>query len=212
MRTRCKICGITRVADALTAARAGADAIGLVFYPGSPRCVSSEQARAIAQALPPLVTIVGLFKDQSASEVAAVLAAVPLTLLQFHGSESAEFCRQFGKSYFKAIAMGRAPGQAGTIEEIRDNCAAFPDAAALLFDSHAPGAVGGSGATFDWKQLPALSRPWLLAGGLTPQNVAAAIRTTRPYGVDVSSGVESAPGIKDAAKLQDFIAEVQRAG
>lgn len=208
MRTRCKICGITRVPDALAAAQAGADAIGLVFYPGSPRCVEFEEARTIVQALPPFVAAVGLFKDQPAEAVAAVLVSVPLALLQFHGQEDAAFCRQFGKPYLKAIAMG----QTGTSEEIRDNCAAYPDAAALLFDSHAPGASGGSGATFDWAQLPTLSRPWILAGGLTPQNVAAAIRATRPYGVDVSSGVESAPGIKDAAKLQHFITEVQRAG
>lgn len=208
MRIRCKICGITRVPDALAAAQAGADAIGLVFYPGSPRCAPPEQARAIVQALPPFVAAVGLFKDQPAEEIAAVLAAVPLSLLQFHGSESAAFCRQFGKPYLKAIAMG----QAATADEIRDNCAAYPDAAALLFDSHAPGASGGSGTTFDWTRLPMLSRPWILAGGLTPQTVAAAIRATRPYGVDVSSGVESAPGIKDAAKLQHFITEVQRAG
>lgn len=209
MRTRCKICGITRAADAVAAAQAGADAIGLVFYPGSPRYVSLEQARAIVQALPPFMSAVGLFKDQPAEEIAAALAAVPLTLLQFHGGESAAFCRQFGKPYLKAIAMGYAASAAA---EIRDNCAAYPDAAALLLDSHAPGETGGSGATFDWTQVPTLSRPWILAGGLTPGNVAAAIRATRPYGVDVSSGVETGPGIKDADKLRNFITEVQRAG
>lgn len=186
------------------AAQAGADAIGLVFCAVSPRCVMVGQAREIVAALPPLVSVVALFLDPSREEVERVLAEVPVDLLQFHGDESPAFCRGFGRRYMKSLPMG------GGAEPLA-LAAEYPDAAAFLLDSHAKGGVGGTGATFDWSTIPsALPRPYLLAGGLHPGNVAEAVRACRPYGVDVSSGVESAKGIKDPAKVAAFINEVRR--
>lgn len=206
-RTRVKICGIGRLDDALAAARLGADAIGLVFAAQSPRSLSPEAAAAIAAALPPFVARVGLFLDAEAALVRAVCAAVPLELLQFHGSEPAAYCRAFGRPYLKAIAMG--DGDAAAAACARD----YPDAAALLFDAHATGGHGGSGRTFDWSRIPRdLARPVVLAGGLEPGNVAGAIAAVRPFAVDVSSGVEASPGIKDHGKMERFIDEVRRAG
>ncbi len=204
MRTRVKICGITRVEDALKAAELGADAIGLVFYPKSPRAVDAETAHRIVQALPPFVTTVGLFLDAEPRDIRAVLATVPLDLLQFHGDECPADCGAYGRPYIKAVAMS---GDTDVAAYMRS----YPDAAGFLLDSHAPGAAGGTGNRFDWSQIPRdLGRPVILAGGLNPDNVGEAVRRTRIGGVDVSSGVESSPGIKDADKMRAFIEEVRR--
>lgn len=205
MRTRVKICGITRPDDGREAAALGADAIGLVFCAASPRNIDIATAERIIGALPPLVSVVALFMDAEAAEVERVVAALPVDLLQFHGSEAPEFCGRFGRRYLKALAMAEgsdAPGQ---------QAARYPDAAGFLLDSHAAGGQGGSGHTFDWSRIPRdFARPFLLAGGLNPDNVAAAVRQCRPYGVDVSSGVEASKGIKDVARMAAFINEVRR--
>lgn len=199
MRTRVKICGITRVEDALAAARAGADAIGLVFAEQSPRHLSLDQAAAIVRALPPFVSVVGLFVDAERGRIDEVLRRVALDLLQFHGTESPEQCRLYHRPYIKAISM--KPDVNVTALE-----ALYSDAAGLLLDSDHPTLAGGSGAHFDWTRVPRdLAKPVILAGGLTPANVAEAIRVVRPYAVDVSSGVEQSKGIKDAAKMIEFI-------
>lgn len=205
MRTRVKICGITRIEDALAAAQAGADAIGLVFADTSPRRVSFDEAAAICRALPPFVAAVGLFVDADAAQVTQALGRVPLDLLQFHGSETALFCRQFHRPYIKAVSM-----REGIDVHAEDR--AFADAAGLLLDTHVAGVAGGSGRAFDWTRIPRnLARPVVLAGGLTPQNVADAIRQVRPFAVDVSSGVEQTRGIKDARKIAAFIEAVATA-
>jgi phosphoribosylanthranilate isomerase len=212
-RTRIKICGVTRVEDALAAAHAGADAIGLNFWPGTPRRVAHGQARAIAEALPPFVAIVGLFVDPAADEVRAALDAVPLSALQFHGREDAAFCRSFGLPYLKAIPVA-AEG------DLLESLSSFGDAAGWLLDAPPSGGLpGGTGRTFDWARVPAkLPRPLVLSGGLDPGNVGEAIRRTRPWAVDVSSGVEArgadgspVKGIKDAARIAAFVAEVRHA-
>ncbi len=204
MRTRVKICGITRVEDALAAAGAGADAIGLVFYERSPRAIGIEQARAIVIALPPFVSAVGLFVDARPETVRAVLDALPLDLLQFHGDECGADCGSYGRPYLKAISMRVDMDVAGYAR-------AYPDAAGFLLDAHREGVPGGTGQTFDWAQVPRnFDRPLILAGGLEPGNVAEAIQRVRPYGVDVSSGVELSKGVKDAAKISAFLSEVQR--
>jgi len=204
-RTRVKICGITRVEDALASVSAGADAIGLVFYPKSSRFLSIDQAIEIVQAVPAFVTVVGLFKDAQASEIEAVLKRVSLGLLQFHGDECPADCGAYAMPYIKAIGMlgnTNLPAYADT----------YADATGLLLDGHAVGEAGGTGQTFDWSMLPdGFNRPIILAGGLNPSNVAEAIRTTNPYAVDLSSGVESAPGIKDAKKIEALMQEVRRA-
>lgn len=205
MRTRVKICGITRVEDALAAAAAGADAIGLVFDERSPRCVSLAQAEAVARALPPFVTVVGLFVDAARGRVDEVLNRVPLDLLQFHGTETPEQCRLYRRAYIKAIAM--KPDVDLIAMQSR-----YADAAGLVLDSYSPVVAGGSGESFDWTRVPAnLTKPVILAGGLTPANVAAAIRALRPYAVDVASGVELSKGIKDAGKIFAFIEAVRSA-
>lgn len=191
-----KVCGITRTEDALAATAAGFHAIGLVFVEASQRRVSPEEAARISAATPPFVGRVGLFMDPSVAEVEAVLSTVALNWLQFHGNESDAFCRQFGRPWIKAIAMG------GRAERSPD---AFPGADALLLDSHGAGELGGSGKTFDWSSAPELTRPWVLAGGLGPGNVAAACRALRPAAVDVSSGVEVRPGIKDVNLMNNFM-------
>ena len=204
MRTRIKICGITRAEDARSAARAGADAIGLVFYPPSPRYLSVERAVEIRDALGPFVQTVALFVNPDAAQVAQVLQRVRPPMLQFHGEETPEFCAQFGTPFVKACRV--RPG-VDALEYLRP----FSRAAAWLFDSHVP-EYGGVGEAFDWSLLPATQeRPVILSGGLSRENVAAAVRRVRPWGVDVSSGVESAKGIKDAAKIAAFIAEVRNA-
>ena len=206
MVVRSKICGITRIEDALLAAEAGADAIGLVFYDKSPRAVDVHQARAILAALPPFVTSVGLFVNASRCFIGEVLDAVPLDLLQFHGDETPEQCEGHGRPWFKALRV--RPG-----DDLRAEAARFSGARAILLDAYVPGVPGGTGERFDWKLIPAdLPRPLILAGGLTPDNVAEAISSVRPYGVDVSGGVEASRGIKDAAKVAAFIQRVREAG
>jgi phosphoribosylanthranilate isomerase len=216
MRTRVKICGITRIEDGLAAATAGADAVGLVFWAGTPRAVALERARAIVGALPPFVSVVGLFVDPERDHVRATLAAVALDLLQFHGHEMPEFCREFGRPYVKAIPVAAGVDEAGLLEY----GARYPDAAGLLFDAPpAEGLPGGTGRTFDWSALPkGLSQPLVLSGGLSAANVADAIRRVRPWAVDVSSGVEvvdstgiPVKGIKDPARIAAFIKEVRNA-
>ena len=204
MRTRIKICGITRVEDARAAAECGADAIGLVFYPPSPRYLSTERAVELRDALPPFVQTVALFVNPDAAQVAQVLQRVRPALLQFHGGETPEFCGQFGVPFVKACRM--RPGD-DALEYLRP----FSRAAAWLFDSHVP-EYGGVGEGFDLSLMPVVKeKPVILSGGLSRANVAEAIRRVRPWGVDVSSGVESAKGVKDAAKIAAFIAEVRNA-
>jgi phosphoribosylanthranilate isomerase len=204
MRYRIKICGLTDPAQAMVAAEAGADAIGLVFHARSRRAVSVEQAAGIAAALPPFVSVVGLFVDPAPDEVERVLRGCPLDFLQFHGSEDAAFCGRFGLRYLKAIAMG----DGGDPRAVMD---AHPEARGFLLDSHAGGKMGGSGQRFEWSRIPgALQRPWLLAGGLDPGNVAEALALTRPFGVDVSSGVESAAGRKDPRLVREFVNRVRQ--
>jgi len=203
--TRIKCCGMTRVADALLATQLGADAIGLVFTARSQRQVTIAQGQLIVQALPPFVASVALFMDDDARWVQQVVDEVQPTILQFHGGEVDAWCMQFGRPFLKAIAMG--DGAAGLAE-----LHAYPHAAALLLDGHARGTAGGSGHAFDWSLLPAgLSQPIILAGGLDAQNVGAGIRALHPWAVDVSSSVESAPGIKAADKLAAFIHAVHAA-
>jgi phosphoribosylanthranilate isomerase len=201
--TRTKICGITRPEDLQAVAACGADAIGLVFYQKSPRHVEIEQAAALARIAPPFVSLVGLFVEPEPAYVRDVLRQVPLDVLQFHGDEVAGFCAQFGRPYLKAIRV--RPG----VDLVQ--CAArYADAQGLLLDAYVEGTQGGTGESFDWALIPRdLSLPVILSGGLHPGNVAAAVRQVRPYAVDVSSGVEAAKGIKDAAKVAAFINEVR---
>lgn len=213
---RIKICGITRVEDAIAAAQGGADAIGLVFYTKSPRYVSIAQAKQLADALPPFVTVVGLFVDAEAEFVREVLAHVPLDILQFHGDETPEYCEQFNRPYLKAIRV-----KAGV--DLVQCASDFRGAKALLLDAHVEGIPGGTGTAFDWTLIPEnLPMPVILSGGLDAENVADGIRQVRPYAVDVSSGVEASKGInilkgintlkgiKDAAKIAAFINEVKQ--
>lgn len=203
MRTRVKICGITRADDARAAAAQGVDAIGLVFYPQSPRAVTIEQARTICEAVPPFVTIVALFVNPEAGEVAQVLGAVPVDLLQFHGSESPEFCNEFVRPYIKAFAVRDEV-------DLLPAMAPYRSAAGYLLDTYQPAIHGGSGMTFDWSRIPENpGKPIILAGGLGPDNVAMAVARTHPYAVDVSSGVEEARGIKSAAKIAAFMKGVE---
>lgn len=199
MHTRVKICGITRVEDALAAVEHGCDAIGLVFYRHSPRCVEIERAAEIVAQLPPFVSAVGLFVDASAAEIGSVLNAVRLDMLQFHGDESPEMCERFGMPYLKAV---RVKPETNLLQYAAD----FSRARGLLLDAYAAGVPGGTGLAFDWSLIPqGLSRPVILAGGLNADNVADAIRQVRPYAVDVSGGVEREKGIKDAARIAAFM-------
>lgn len=196
---RVKICGITRVEDALAAAAVGADAIGLVFYAKSPRAVSAEQAQAIVAALPPFVTTVGLFVDIERAELQRILASVPLDLLQFHGDESAEQCEGFNRPYIKALRVKAGDDIAAQVDR-------YPGAKGILLDTYVEGVPGGTGEAFDWSLVPeGLNKPVILAGGLHPDNVALAVAQVRPYAVDVSGGVEASKGIKDAQKIGAFI-------
>lgn len=204
LRTRIKICGLTHPDTAVAAAQLGVDAVGLVFYERSPRRLSLRCAREIVAALPPFVTVVGLFLDAPAAQVEEVLASVALDVLQFHGAEEHAYCVQFRRPYIKAVPMG---GAIDPVAYVRT----YPDAAGLLLDSHRLGQAGGSGQAFDWQQVSQdLGRPIVLAGGLHAGNVAAAITATRPWGVDVSSGVEARPGVKDPALMSAFVKEVAR--
>ncbi len=204
--TRIKICGITRAEDAWRAAIAGTDAIGLVFHENSPRYVTPAQADAICRRLPAFVTTVALFQDAGEQSVREALKQTSIDLLQFHGHETAEFCRLFNKPYIKALAMG---GLADKTDVYRQ-AETYHDAKALVLDSHAPGEEGGTGRNFDWIMIPDnLPQPVILAGGLNADNVAEAIRVVQPYAVDVSSGVESEPGMKSVEKISAFIKEVK---
>ena len=203
-RTQIKICGIARPEDAAAIANAGMDAIGLVFYRHSSRAVDPVQAREIISVLPPFTSAVALFLDAREREVEDVLETVPVDLLQFHGSESAAFCRRFGRRWIKAVGMG-----GGT--DLGPHVARYPDAAAILVDGHPPGAPGGTGNRLDWQSLPGeRSYRLVLAGGLNPGNVAQAIGQVQPDAVDVSSGVERTKGIKDAGLVRQFIEEARR--
>lgn len=202
---RVKICGITSVVDAQIAVKAGADAIGLVFYASSPRAVSISQAREIAASVGPFVTVVGLFVNADEVFVREILANVALHVLQFHGDESREFCEQFQRPYMKAIRMRPELDVTQAIAE-------YPSASAVLLDAYRPGVPGGTGETFDWQRVPVRAvKPIVLAGGLTSENVALAVQSTGVYGVDVSGGVESAPSKKDAHKVEQFIHNAKHA-
>ena len=201
--TRVKCCGMTRVDDALLAAHLGADAIGLVFTARSKRQVTLARAREIVAALPPFVATVALFMDDDADLVRLVIEQVQPTLLQFHGSETDGWCMQFDRPFLKAIAMGEG---APALLRLRD----YPHAAGLLLDGHGFGEAGGSGKAFDWSLLPGeLAQPLILAGGLHSGNVADAVRLLRPWALDVASGVESSPGVKDPGKLTAFIRAIR---
>ncbi|MEW6132468.1 MAG: phosphoribosylanthranilate isomerase [Pseudomonadota bacterium] len=205
MAVRVKICGITRAEDLTAACNAGADALGFVFHAQSPRHLEISRAAALVRELPPFVQSVGLFVDAEPALVKAVLEAVPLDLLQFHGDESPSYCRGFARPYLKAVRM-----REGT--DLVKYCADFCDARALLLDAYVPGVPGGTGERFDWNLIPTgLPRPIVLSGGLNPDNVALAVKTVRPWAVDVSSGVESAPGIKDAVRVAAFVENAHRA-
>lgn len=204
-RTLVKICGLTSVDDALAACAAGADALGLVFYPPSPRAVSVAQAREIAAAIPPFVTVVALVVDEPAAVIDRILEQVAVDCIQFHGAETAAFCEQFQRPWLKALRV--RPGL-----DIAAACDQYSGARALLLDSWHRDLPGGTGASFDWRLAPAhLARPVVLAGGLNDSNVGAAIRALAPAAVDVSGGVESAPGTKDVQKMNHFIAAVRAA-
>ena len=208
MKPRIKICGLTRVEDVRAAVDAGADAIGLVFYAKSPRHVDLAKAAVLARAVPPFVTIVGLFVNEDPAQVRRTLAAVPIHLLQFHGDEDEAYCRQFDRPFVKAARV--APGM-----NLLQYAGAFPSAQAILLDAFVDG-FGGGGKVFDWSLVPkSLKTPIILSGGLDEDNVADAITRVRPAAVDVSSGVEvsdGAKGIKDAAKIRAFVAAVRAAG
>jgi phosphoribosylanthranilate isomerase len=205
VRTRVKICGITRAQDALQAVKQGADAIGLVFYPKSPRNVSAAQAAEIVSQIPAFVTVVGLFVDAEPAFIQEVISSVKLDLLQFHGDETPSACRQYSRPYMKAI---RVKNGTNLVQYAAD----YADARALLLDAFAEGVPGGTGLVFDWSLIPQnLPLPIVLAGGLNAENVGVAIEQVRPYAVDVSGGVEASKGIKDAAKIAAFMRGVSNA-
>ncbi|WLQ15493.1 phosphoribosylanthranilate isomerase [Hahella aquimaris] len=203
-RVRCKICGILELEHALAVSDAGGDAIGFVFYPPSPRYIDPVAASRIIAKLPPFITTVGLFVNHDAEQVREILNVVPLDVLQFHGDEDNDFCRSFSRPFYKAIGVGEET-------DVVAEAARYPDAAALLFDTHDPQLRGGTGRVFDWSRIRhELGKPVILAGGLNPTNVAEAIRTVRPYAVDVSGGVEASKGVKSIELIQEFIGEVYR--
>ena len=202
MRVRVKVCGMTRSEDVAAAAEFGVDAIGLIFHAKSPRNIGIERAQALVAGLPPFVTVTALFLDPEAELVHEVMGRARIELLQFHGLEPPEFCRSFGRPYIKAVPMGSQV-------DLHEYARRHHQAAALLLDSHAAGQKGGTGKSFDWSIIEKPDGlPLILAGGLKPENVATAIRLVQPYAVDVSSGVESAPGIKDRDKMAAFVHEV----
>lgn len=203
-RTRIKICGITRAEDANAIVDVGVDAIGLVFYPPSPRAVSIQQAQKVVADVPAFVTVTALFVNPTVEQVQSVLDSVRIDLIQFHGDEDDDFCRQFGHPYIKALRVRQA-------SDLVALCLRFPSALAVLLDSYKPGVPGGTGETFDWSLVPATPpKPIILAGGLDPDNVNHAIDVVRPYAVDVSGGVEAAKGIKEHGKITKFVNEVYR--
>jgi phosphoribosylanthranilate isomerase len=202
MRTRVKICGFTRIEDAVEAANLGVDAIGLVFYPPSPRHVEIEQAIQIVNALPAFATVVALFVDEQEARIREILQRVPIDCLQFHGDEPAKTCRIYGKRYIKAVSMkDNIDIQALTLE--------YHDADGLLLDAYHPDAKGGTGSQFDWALIPQhCTLPIILAGGLDETNAKLAVQTVRPYALDISSGVELKKGVKDSLKMAAFIKQV----
>ena len=204
-RTRVKICGITRLIDACVAQELGADSLGFVFVPASARFLTPEAAATIMAQLSPFVTCVGLFLNASAADVRQAVHCCPALVPQFHGQESAEFCDQFGRSYLKAIGVGGGMPSS-------DELAAFKNASGFLFDSNEPGQLGGTGHAFDWSKLERnLDRPLILAGGLNVQNVRQAIEQVAPHALDVSSGVESAKGLKSEEAMIAFMLAVEAA-
>ncbi|TYT25133.1 phosphoribosylanthranilate isomerase [Luteimonas viscosa] len=209
-RTRIKFCGMTRPGDVRLAGELGVDAVGFVFAVPSPRRLEPDQAAAMREALAPMVDAVALFMNNDAEEVRQVVGVVRPSLLQFHGDEDEAFCRMFGLPYIKAVAMG-----AGASPDPLALHARYPSAAGFLLDAHAPGEAGGTGRAFDWSLAPrGMTKPILVAGGLTPDNIHDAVLATRPWGVDVASGVEApgeAPGVKDGARMRRFVEEVRRA-
>ncbi len=207
-RTRIKFCGLTRAGDIRLAGELGVDAIGLIFAARSPRRVSPDHARGLRDAFAPLVDAVALFMDNSLAEVRAAIAAARPTLLQFHGSEDDAFCRRFGLPYLKGVGLqGAEAGMSGRMLHAR-----YPHAAGFVFDGHAPGEPGGSGQRVDLAAIPAdMSKPFVLAGGLDAYNVYRAVRRASPWGVDVASGIESEPGVKDGALMRRFVEQVRRA-
>lgn len=201
--TRIKICGITNVQDAHAVVAGGADAIGLNFFADSPRSVTVERARQIAEVIPPFVEIVALFVDEPAASIERILSVVPISLIQFHGEESADFCEQFARPWIKSVRVRERL-------DLAQVCRDYRSARGILLDSWQPGVHGGTGKTFDWQLAQAaLSLPVILAGGLHAGNVGEAIRALRPAAVDLSSGVERAPGLKDAARIRQFVAAVR---
>ncbi len=208
MRTRIKFCGLTRPGDVRLAGELGVDAIGLVFAAGSPRRIDLAQAVALREAVSPFLTVVALFMDNDAGEIERIVRTLRPHVLQFHGEERESLCLRWGLPYLKSVAMAGAPENGKTaMDRLRE----YPRASGFVLDSHAPGESGGTGQRFDWSRIPAMPKPWLLAGGLASHNVARAIAVTRPWGVDVSSGIESAPGVKDGAAMERFVDEVMRA-
>jgi len=206
-RTRIKFCGMTRAGDVRLASELGVDGVGFVFAHDSSRRIRPEEARLMRNALAPFVDSVALFRDNTAEEVREAIRQVRPTLLQFHGHEEDSFCRGFGVPWVKAIPMGHANTESATALQVR-----YPGAAGFLFDSHSESHGGGSGETFDWTRVPPhLNKPVMLAGGLSADNVFDAILATMPWGVDVASGIESAPGIKDGDRMRHFVEEVRRA-
>ena len=201
MRTRVKICGITRRQDAEFAVEMGVDALGFVFYSPSPRAVTIAQVKDIIEGLPPFVSIVALFVDASEEEVNNCLSELAIDIVQFHGDESAEYCEQFNKPYMKAIRMKEGV-------ELTELAERYSSSSALLLDSYQPGIPGGTGQAFDWSMIKDIDKPIILAGGLTVDNVATAIEQVQPYAVDISGGVEQSKGIKEQQKVCDFMQEV----
>jgi len=199
---RVKICGLTRNEDIQAAVSSGADALGFVLYAPSPRAVSPEQAAQLIKSAPAFVTTVALFVNESAAEIKRIISICPFDLLQFHGDESPEFCRQFNRPYMKAIRVRSA-------DDIHRAVQQYPDTKALLLDAYVENLPGGTGQAFDWRLIPQLTIPWVLAGGLNANNVADAIDQVQPFAVDVSGGVEASKGIKDAQKIKEFIHEVR---
>lgn len=199
MRTRVKFCGMTRIPDVRRAIDLGVDALGFVFVKASPRGLTIKQARELVEGIPPFVTTVGLFRDAETDDIRNVLNNVRMDLLQFHGNEDRQFCEQFNMPYLKAVPMS-------STNSVIEFCSRYPSAAGFVLDSHATNTMGGSGEKFTWSRAPLeLDKPVILAGGLTPDNVAEAVRVVRPYAVDVSSGIEVGKGIKDVDKMKRFV-------
>jgi len=203
-KTRVKVCGITRADDAMAAAALGVDAIGFVFYDKSPRATTSAAARDIIQQLPPFLVKVGLFVNATPETVRSCLSCCAIDILQFHGDEDENYCRQFDVPFIKALRHR-------STKATREAAEAFPSASAILLDSYEPGRFGGTGQAFNWREIPEITQPMVLAGGLTPVNVGSAVEQAAPYAVDVSGGVEDQPGIKSSERIQQFMLAVAAA-